>query len=286
MRREKRNKKIDYSRKNYRNPFFSQKHTQAKLQQQDKWLLLKAFGVAMAVVAVICGSIWALCFSSWFDVVNLAVSVPAKISRQEVENLAWNQINGSRWLVIPERNLIFTDTQELESTLKQRYVLGGLSIKKNWPHGLSIKLEEKPYHVSWQEGGKKYLVNKDDFTAIETTDQEIAEKKLPLINNAGQPKINGGKLADGQSCLAAVLSVNSKIASKPDRLGIKNFEISNDFASGFMGITAGPKIIFNSREDLDRQVNKFETLMAQSIKNELAQKKYIDLRFGDKLFYQ
>ncbi|NTW22164.1 hypothetical protein HGA34_01305 [Candidatus Falkowbacteria bacterium] len=286
MRREKRLKKIDYSRKQYRNPFFSQKHAQAKHQSQDKWLLLKAFGIAMVVVSIICGTFWAVCYSPWFDIVNLSVAVPKKISQQEVENLVWGQVNGNRWLVIPERNMIFTDTQALEASLRQRYVLGGLAIKKDWPHGLSVELIEKAYHVAWQENGKKYLVNKDDFTAIETTDQEIAEKKLPLINNVGQPKINDGQLAEGRNSLTAVMSADDKLAKKPNRLGIKNFEISNDFASGFIGITAGPKIIFNAREDLDRQVNKFESLMTQEQKTELAQKKYIDLRFGDKLFYQ
>ncbi len=286
MRREKRPKKIDYSRKQYRNPFFSQKHNQAKHQPQDKWLILKAFGVAMVVVAAICGSVWAVCYSPWFDIVNLSVTVPPKISRQEIETVIWNQINGNRMLVIPQRNLIFTDARKLESVLRERYVLGGLSIEKKWPHSLSVKLEEKPYHAAWQENGKKYLISRDDYTAIETTDQEIAEKKLPLINNAGQPKISEGKLIEGQTCLTAVLDTNSKLAKKPDRLGIRGFEISNDYATGFMGVTAGPKIIFNSREDLDRQISKFEAAITQGLKTELAQKKYIDLRFGDKLFYQ
>jgi cell division septal protein FtsQ len=286
MRREKRQKKIDYSRKQYRNPFFSQKHNQAKQQPQDKWLLLKAFGVAMVAVTLICGSVWAICFSPWFSIINLSVSVPAKISQPDVEGLAWQCVNGNRWLVIPQRNLIFTDTSGLENELKQRYVLGGISIKKNWPHGLAISLQEKPYHAVWQENSKKYLINKDDFVATEATDQEINEKKLPLISNSGQPKISEGKLTNEQDCLTAILAVSSKIAAKPDRLGIKHFEVSNDLASGFMGVTAGPKIIFNTREDLDRQVNKYEAVLTQGLKGELAQKKYIDLRFGDKLFYQ
>lgn len=286
MRREKRPKKIDYSRKQYRNPFFSQKYNQTKQSPQDKWLILKAFGVAMVVVAFICGTIWATCYSPWFDIVNLSVTVPAKINQQEVENLAWQCINGNRWLVIPQRNLIFTDTAALEHDLKQRYILGGIRIEKKWPHGLAIIMEEKPYHAAWQENGKKYLVNKDDFLATEATEQEISKTKVPLINNSGQPKISEGRLTNEQNCLAAILAVDGRIATKPDRLGIKHFEVGNDLATGFVGVTTGPKIIFNAREDIDRQLNKYEAVLTQGLKGELAQKKYIDLRFGDKLFYQ
>ena len=48
----------------------------------------------------------------------------------------------------------------------------------------------------------------------------------------------------------------------------------------------GPMIYFNLQEDIEKQVTKLLVLMNEKLKNNLGEKEYIDLRYGDKVYYK
>lgn len=278
-------KKIDYKRRQYRNPFFD--HRAASRQPAaSPWFSWKTKLLCLLLSAGLGAAGWAAAWSPWLAVTDLAVTVPDKIDQNEVSALVWQQAGSRRFGLIPQRNLPLLDTKNLRTNLESKYVLGGLEIKRRWPHRLEVKLLAKDYHFAWQENGAYYLVNRYDYRAAPSNEEEAKSRGLPIIDNLGQPCVVDGRLQSEQDKAAAIINISDRIKSKSDRLGISRFEVNNQSAASFQAVTAGPRLIFNIREDFDRQLVKYETVLAQGQKNGLAQKKYIDLRFGDKVYYQ
>lgn len=286
QRRDKRPKVIDYNRKRYRNPFFEHKTNQNKRKVKSDNHSWVNIALSLLYILVISAIFWGICFSPWLNIESFTVSVPPKINKLEVDNLVNGHLNQKRFFLFPQRNILFYNPQQLERTINSSYILGSLDIKTEWPNKLIIKLEPKTFDVAWQENGKYFFINKTDFIANEITEQECLSSKLPLIVNNGLQKIYEGKLTAAQDKVISILATSEIIKDRPGRLGILKFAIEDNNTSYFYGLTSGPKIKLSIREDLNRQLTKYQTAITQGMQNDLNNKKIIDLRFGDKIYYE
>jgi len=48
----------------------------------------------------------------------------------------------------------------------------------------------------------------------------------------------------------------------------------------------GPKIFFNTEEGIDKQINKLLVIKNEKLKDDFNGKEYIDLRYGDRVYYR
>ncbi|NTU99033.1 hypothetical protein HGA64_03445 [Candidatus Falkowbacteria bacterium] len=284
-RRGRKIKKIDYCKRQYRNPFFNQKNKVSKISADSffNWKIASVFFLSVFLFSFFA---WGVFWSPWFKINSISISVPEKVNGKDVEAQVLQLISTNRFLLFPQRSLAVVDTNRISREISAKYALGGIKIKQDWPHGLTIELLPKEYHYIWHEGGAFYQVNRFDQTASLIPEQEAMHKNLPIIDSIGPYRVQDGKLNAKDDRIAIILDASVKFATKPGKMGVTRFAIEDQNPASFQAITVGPKLIFNSRDNLDRQIAKYEAAASQVLHNELAQKKYIDLRFGDKIYYQ
>ncbi|MFF8834639.1 cell division protein FtsQ/DivIB [Streptomyces sp. NPDC015130] len=104
--------------------------------------------VALGLVALTAGVIWALYGSTWFRVERVKTSGTAVLTPGEVEAVA---------AVPTGAPLVSVDTDEIEARLRQAFPrIESVEVARSWPHGIGLKVtERKP--VLLLEKGTKFI---------------------------------------------------------------------------------------------------------------------------------
>lgn len=273
-----------YRRKKYSNPFFQKKRKKIKLSYFSRRLKL----IIMEIAVLICGLVWFCCFSPYFNIEMISAAGAEKISVREIEDLAWRQTERRRLLLGSQKNLFFFDLGELVETLNERYCFNALKVEKQWPDKLAIILKEKTYSAIWRESStdKYYYIDLEGNIIDETNALEIKNKNYPLIDNRRENTIAGGKIEKHNDNIDYIVRLFDKFKKENPGFAIERFIIDDEINTIKMNINQGTEIYFNTEEDMDKQISKLTVIIAEKLKDDLNNKKYIDLRYGDRVYYQ
>lgn len=283
MQRRRRKIKIDYSKKKYANPFF-QKRSAKNTVVKEHWPIKVWFYLFMIII-LITGLIWLLFFSKYFIVNKLEITLPEKISKDEVQNIIWQQTNEKRFFLLHQSNLFLFNQEELRNTLDYKYSPGTLVITKKLPNKLIISIKERKYILVWHEAGKYYYVSDGEFT-FETDPLQIKDKTLPIIENVGQPKIQNNQLLYSLEKINYLLPLFQKLTTGPKKFEIEKVSENDLNYSLKLKVLNGPELIFSIKDNMDSQINKLYAIINERIKNDFMKKNYINLMYGDKIYYQ
>jgi cell division septal protein FtsQ len=282
---DRRVKRLDYHTKVLQNPYYERetKNTTPRRRFTLPKIRLKIFLFSASSLLVFCGIVWLFIFSTVFKLTEITVNVPAKFSASDVQNMARSQSALSRWL-LPQTNLFVFDVDQLRQSINSQFAASSLSIKKNFPHKLAISFDEKVYRAIWQEGNSYYLVNQEDDGAVPIIPADLKEKKFPLIVNGGQPGFLNGQIVGVKEKTKAATYLFFNISTNT-KYQVEKIEVpagAGDIIA--IKILNGPKILFTTRADLDKQLNKLYTIINERLKADFSKKTYIDIRFNDTVY--
>ena len=277
------NKRFDYCKKKYSNPFFRGRKRKKIKPKHLSWRI-KLIIIELIILA--CGIIWFCCFANYFAIANINVSGAIKISAQDIKDLAWQQTKTRHWLVIPQKNLWLFNENKLTITLHERYFLDDLIIEKKSPDTLIIKFKEKIYSVIWQQDDKYYYVDTDGNVITETSAEEIEQKNYPLINYRGTEGIIDKKVENQKESINYIIELFNQFKNERHGFAIDCFIIDNEINTVKMIVQNGPEIYFNISEDAGKQITKLIVLINETLKDDFSSKQYIDLRYGDRVYYR
>ncbi len=230
--------------------------------------------------------LWLIFGSAVFTVKKFEISGNDRILSAEIESKAWDQASQSGMVFGSQRNLLLFDSSELEARLGRDYVLDDLAISKRPLHTVKITVKEKRIDLIWHEGAEYYLINHDGTIILSET-SPAPGAQLPLIENQGEWAARGGKIDNQSDKIGFVLKLADKLngqnlVTKPDKYQL--------FTSGDPSIkliaSGTPTIEFSSNDDPEKQLNRLLALVKNVLKDGFKKKTYINLKFGDKIFYQ
>ena len=277
-------KKINYYKKNYSNPFFrGKKRKQLKLSPLS-WRVK----LIIAEIIVLAGGIaWFCFFSSYFTINLVSVFGAEKVSTEEIKNLAWQQAKSRRFLFGSQKNLILFSADKLTKTLNEQYYFDNLVVQKKLPDAISIKFKEKIYSAVWHQSDKYYYIDSAGSIIAETNPLEIKQKNYPLIDYLGDIEILDKKIKDDNEKIKYIIQLFNEFKyKKPAGFEIERFIINNEVNTIKMIIIGGPEIYFNITADLKKQIDKLLVIINEKLKDEFSKKTYIDLRYGDRVYYR
>ena len=286
-------KKFDYHKKNYSNPFFRHKK---RLKIKSPSLTWRVKLIIAEIIILTAGIIWFCCFSTYFAINVINVIGAEKISSQEIEALIWKQIEHSRFLFGSQKNLFLFNTDELIKTLNEQYCLDNIAVQKKLPNILIIEFREKIYSVIWHQSDKYYYIDETGNIISETNPLEIKQKNYPLVDYQGGGEIIGQKINDQGDKINFIIQLFNNFKFTPiqrnfetdqaeNEFKIERFIIDNEPNTVKMIINQGPEVYFSTRENLEKQVTKLSVLINEKLKDDFFEKKYIDLRYGDRVYY-
>ncbi len=283
-----------YSPKKYSNPYFQKKKKKRvrSLLPVFSWRYKLIF---IGIIIIVIFLVWLLLFSTFFNIRYINVNIDSqankklppsvRINKEDITEMAWQQVKTLILGVVPQGNLFLFNKNKLINTLNENYYLSTLSIKKNIPHTLLIEIEEMDYAMIWHEDDKYYYIDIEGNIITEVNPLEIQPKQYPLVDSLGDGKIAGDKV-NADEYLLFVVDLFGNARDSLENINIERFIIDKDLNTVKMAIAEGPFIYFNTKEDIIKQINKLIVIINEKLKEDLKSKTYIDLRYGDRVYYR
>lgn len=267
-------------KKKYANPYFKKRRKSLIKIPAYSW---RAKIVALLILIAIVGLAWFIFFTSIFNIKEITVKGAVKIPVEEIENFALEQTkeNWGRG-----GNIFLFSKSDLIKKINEKYNLDSLQIKKFLPNKLTISFSEKQQSIIWLEANKYYYADIIGNIINEVDPLNISQKDIPLISNSGDSKMIDKKIEISQNKIKFIVDLFSEFKDKKHNFEIERFVVDNEENTVGLKVISGPIIYFNIKDDLAKQISKLNVLISQKLKEDFIKKAYIDLKYGDKVYYR
>jgi len=280
--------KLYISQKSYSNPYFRDANNNTK-SSFSLSLSLKAKFIAFLIILFIITCFWFLFYSKFFLIHDLSINLNkgndiGGISENDIEKIVREELR-SRFIFLPGNNFFLFKNSKVYDRLNKQFAFENISVQKKFPNKLQINLKEVSYALIWKEENKYYYITTKGDIIKEVSPEEIKEI-FPLIENKGVNLIPDNKIPEKDAHLQFAISLYRKFKDT-NIFNIEKFVIGNQNDSTLtMKILEGPEVYFNVNNNIDSQSDKLLLLKNQKLKDDLYKKTYIDLRFGDMIYYR
>lgn len=276
---------LDFHKKNYQNPFFKRSKSgfhYLKNSRGSKIKLWRKKIVLFFLLATIFGWIWFLFYSPYFKIEKIEILGLEKIDKNEIKAIVDWQISRPRFLIFRQENLFLFNKEDLSKNIKTKYIFDNLTIEKNSPNSLIIRLKEKASKIIWIANNKNYNVDLEG-TAVSETSTSNSEIALPIVYDESNKEVVIGEKLLGKEQVQAVCELSEKI-SQIANVEIVFYKITTE--KELRAVTKeGWYILFNGK-DVESQLLKLNLILKEKIKDQRKNLEYIDLRFEDRVYYK
>ena len=271
--------------KRYPNPFFGQRK---RKKIKINYLTWKIKLIALATILLLCAAAWFLLFSNYFNIKNININANEsdKTPKSDIADLIWGKTAKRRFLLGSQNNIFLFNISQLSKELNEQYSLDELKIEKKLPNTLNITLKEKKYSAVWQKVDKYYYIDNSGNVISEASPLEIKRESYPLIQGRGEAVVAGKKIENQNENINYTIKLFYDIKNTEKLFVIESFIIDDEVNTVKMAINQGPEIYFNTKEDTVKQINKLYVLIKEKLKDDFFKKEYIDLRYGDRVYYR
>lgn len=242
----------------------------------------KFFALAIIFGIIVLAGFYFFAFSPYFQIKEVRVEGAQKISADTLRDFVRGALV-SKILFWPTKNIFAVNTEEIEKTgLAQFPPIYRLTIKRKLPNELLVKVVERMSVGQLCASGKCYMI---DSAAV------IFEQETEINPSAGLViKLNDNfALAPGEPALteAQMASVLALYKSASEKYGIALKEIAVEDKKLTAKTSEGWEIYFDANGNIAQQISNFEALVDKLLwPGKRAGLEYIDLRFGDKVYYK
>lgn len=219
-----------------------------------------------------------LLFSPRFQVSQLNISGNNNISTEDLEKVAEQKLKTSFSLLgmdISTESIFLSMGGGVNSLMESFPEIEKITIKKNFPNGISLQIVEKTPYAVWTDDfddSKCYLVDKNGSYI---KDFENKEEYSSLIKVNEKEEFSNLTKKDILERLSKI-----ELKLKSNSINVSEFDIYQEKIVTKSNLSC--KIFFNINDDLDWQIEKLGIVLENSkYSNNLGSFEYIDLRFGN-----
>lgn len=217
-------------------------------------------------------------FSPRFQIQELSVSGNKDISAEELKKMAEQDMKTSFSFMgfdISTASIFLSGTKGVDNLMEAFPEIERISVKKNFPNGISLEVVEKVPFAVWTDafdGSKCYLVDsKGSFIKNYNDEEEYSS----LVRVVQKEKI---KDLDKKTALERISLIKKELGG--NSINVSSFDVYEEKVS--VKSNVGCLIIFNINEDLEWQIEKLGIVLKNSkYSSDLNKLEYIDLRFGN-----
>lgn len=264
----------DYSNVNFENPRLLKKREKHKLF----WLRST---VVIGVCLFVSGVVFVF-YSGFFRINEYDVSGLNKIKKENIDTIINNYLDKRRLFIFSHRNYWLVDKNELKAEISKYYYFEKLEIKRKLPNHLMVDVSEKQPMINW--------VSKELCFHVDLTGAAIGycenDSGLLTIRDLQARDVNIGALVVGPKALAYIVELHQKATNLlRERYKPLYYELNGNVLEAKSD--TGPAVRYNMDLDVGEQVGRLDLISQQKdVRDIYPTLKYIDLRFGEKVFYQ
>jgi len=243
----------------------------------------KIYWWLLAVVTALAILVYWLFFSASWRLTVVEVGQAGNFDSSDIQAMAWDTAHESSWL--PGDNLWLFNRSVLRQKIEAKYYLDNLQIKLRPPHKITVSFQEKNYGLIWQEGNGFFYINyQGDIIA----QKNEAVGNVTLLVNRAAPRQEGRRIKIEEKYLRFADELDRAITQNSQGLTPRTLFIDDEFNTVNVQISGGPILKFSTEEGIDKQLTKLASLRRWELSDgrSFNSQHYIDLRYGDRVFYQ
>ena len=270
-------RKIDYSSKYFKNPAIRKKNKKK----------IKPY-IIFFVVFVFVATNYIIFFSPYLKIKNIKIN---------------GNINEDSPILsfFTNRNIMFLDLKSIKNNLLETLPIEDINIEKKYPDTISISIKQTTPELIWITQNKGYLIDSygkaySDISgnSIETYNLEnydILRHKylydnIPIIYDNNNSLLVLNKIFLNNEYITFIKKVYQELNQKLN-LNIIYYGVSMKDYTLEATTSDNWKIFFSLQDDADKQIERLSLIL----KNQKGEgmdtiSQYIDLRYGDKVFYK
>jgi cell division septal protein FtsQ len=303
--KRKRRKRRDWHRSEFNNPFFS----------QPKTISLKPYLYFLLISLAIFGCSYFFLIFDYWHINSIVIETKNQAYREKAEELIHSALDSKVLKVLNGSNYFLFNSDDIKTKIENELLVKNLEIDKQIPNKVVVNFNEIVPSYIWIQGEKFYNVDEDgmildeiislqhEFVRIEDdADDESndgfsikkikkflqnsdADLYLPIIYDESGLMLKRREFIKNNEVFQFVSDLNSKITHNIE-IDIILYKINTDNFKRVEIVTeSGWKIFFSTDNDLSQQYENLYTLMQETFKNS-EPSEYIDLRYGNKVYYK
>lgn len=263
----------DYSKKRYFNSLFNVRKKALEKRKKKRRIGIIAFFLFFILIVF---GIYYLLFGSYFRISDIKVHGNEDVKSGQIlafilNYLEKDKISPSYWTI---------NNEYLSDKIKDNFHFKKVDVEKKLPNRLSIKIVERDSKFIISSGDDNYILDEQGVVMRSISEEEIEEfsNLLKIID-----KTSTASSLKNQMISAKEIVFFYKISNF-----LSNHELKINFweKEEHNGLTAilsnNIKIYFNTEESINKQLGKLEGIIDKLEGNS----EYIDIRFGDKIYYK
>ena len=214
---------------------------------------------------------------------NVQINGLEHIDPSQIEDVVRTYLQQRALLVFKASNQFLFSSDKLSNDLEEAFALANVSLGQS--NGtLTITVVERTSNLIWESGEGRYVVDLEGIVNRELYTDEEADVSLPIFSDTNDLSIEVGDRVMTDTEIQNVFNFLDYLESK--EIGFTKVEVDR-LAGKWMSVQTilGFEILFDSVGDISLQVKHLDSVMIGQI-DDLATLEYIDVRFGDHVYYK
>ncbi len=256
------------------NPFFDRDRTRSSP--------LRFVLISLCLIALAAGTVFLLS-SRQFAYDRVEINGTSTIAAADVQKVVDDYLAEKRAYVFRPSNRWLFREDDLSKRLSDHYAFEGIKIEKDG-HLIRVSLQEKTSAIIWQTKGRLYLADRDGNVIRELAEPGEGEQPLPRFVDLNDVPVEVGDAILRPDEGPKIFQFHELVRG----LQIDFLETQIDRVAGKLmklKTTVGYDIIFDASGDIDAEARNLATVLSSQIKDP-TRLKYIDVRFGDHVYYK
>lgn len=259
----------------WRNPYFRQT---PKRRSQRKWPLL-GLGVLALILLVV------FLFAPTFTINRVLVTGTEYVDPLDIEEAVWGSLRERQYLILPGTHRWFVNEDGIKTALDEQFVFETLEINKEGST-LMISVRERVSSLVWSTGERHYFVDQTGTIIRELIPEEYegTVANLPQIFDQSNAGVKISQTVLNTNIIQGMFSFIDLVGQ--GGATIELLEIESIESEWLLAQTLdGYDILFDPTGDIEKQVNNLFVIIRESVED-ITQINYIDLRFGDHVYFK
>ncbi len=291
----------DYSRKSFSNPLFEP--ARSGEAGRRRWRGRLIFSIGLLAVG---GWVWFVAFSPTFRVTDIQVNGTDRLPTWEIQDAVMETLKERRWLLFPNSSILIVSEETLKASLQERFVLESLVITKHPPHTLVIDLTERISAVLVQlpDGSQAMIDLQGTVTRLYKAEEALevvprlgptldeqrgrARAQYPVIFDDKNETLELREQAVRPEMVQSAIDLPKLFDARFNRAPyLAETHIDGAGSQTIRAVTSeGWAIYLDASSNVAEQLDNAQTILKTKVGGDRKNLDYIDVRFGDKIFFK
>lgn len=274
---------------------FRRRFTSERVRKERRRSVLVRLALWVCLALACVALVWQVSRMALISIANVSVVGVKTVSTTEIFERVQSELQGTHWFLFPKRNVFFVRTKHIEAMLLAAYPrFARVDIDRVGFTKLHVAVTEREPRSLWCDGGTCYFMDSSGFVYIEAPTFKYGSAFVTYsggdvnvtapVGSVFLPREDFYALALFIEDLSVAHLETTAVRHLDDRIAIRVVPLMTDGRSGSF------EVYVSATSSYVVALQDFTTITSsdefKAEVSSLSDLEYIDLRFGNKVFYK